>query len=335
MSGINLGKKRRAGAAIYLYVLYLVGRTDGLLSLGSRRSSTSTAPHERTAAAAVCSRRRVQEAAVFGTNLKTDRRGNGSSRGAPIRIRGNTHTHAGCRYGSGLRKRVFLSLSTALGERAWGSKPVPPYLPTTPRRRMSARHGYMLHANPACVRVGTWVHPTDLPNRRPGFSPPPSISTGSCRQPQQPAPLIPISFSNGNEDSSFFLQQVFFLAGHFLLDLISFGVSLHAKPLSGVREHEVTRARTGMHLARTRKRWSVARPGPKLGIPRRRIGRSFDGFQGQLFLGVLWGGGRCRLSFFFPSFSWSSSRGCVETTTSTTSIPGPVTPLPIETRWRS
>lgn len=210
MSGINLGKKRRAGAAIYLYVLYLVGRTDGLLSLGSRRSSTSTAPHERTAAAAVCSRRRVQGAAVFGTNLKTDRRGNGSSRGAPIRIRGNTHTHAGCRYDSGLRKRVFLSLSTALGERAWGSKLVPRYLPTTHRRRTSVRHGYMLHANPACVRVGTWVHLTDLPNRRPGFSPPPSISTGSCRQPQQPAPLIPISFSNGNEDSSFFFQQVFF-----------------------------------------------------------------------------------------------------------------------------
>jgi hypothetical protein len=77
MSGINLGKKGRAGVAIYLYVLYLVGRTDGLLSLGSRRSSTSTAPHERTAA--VCSRRRVHGAAVFGTNLKTDRRGNGSS----------------------------------------------------------------------------------------------------------------------------------------------------------------------------------------------------------------------------------------------------------------
>lgn len=132
-----------------------------------------------------------------------------------------------------------------------------------------------------------------------------------------------------------FSSACFFLAGHFLLDPISFGVSLHAKPLSGVREHEVTRARTGMHLARARKRWSVARPGPKLGIPRRRIGRSFDGFQGQLFLGVLWGGGRCRLSFFFPSFSWSSSRGCVETTTSTTSIPGPVTPLPIETRGRS
>ena len=63
MSGINLRKKGRAGVAIYLYVLYLVGRTDGLLSLGSRRSSTSTAPHER--ATAVCSRRRVPRGGRF------------------------------------------------------------------------------------------------------------------------------------------------------------------------------------------------------------------------------------------------------------------------------
>lgn len=274
MSGINLGKKRRAGAAIYLYVLYLVGRTDGLLSLGSRRSSTSTAPHER-AAAAVCSRRTVHEAAVFGTNLKTDRRGNGSSRGGPIRIRGNTHTHSGCRYGSGLRERVLLSLSTALGEGAWGSKLVPPCLPTTPRRRTSARHGYMLNANPACVRVGSWVHPTGLPNRCPGFWPASSLSTGSCRQPHQPTPLMgfPSPSRTATRTLPFFRQ--FFFSNCWPFPLGShqlWGLSLHAKPLSGVREHEVTRARTGMHLARTRKRWSVAGPGPKLGIPRRRIG---------------------------------------------------------------
>lgn len=130
--------------------------------------------------------------------------------GSPIRIRGNTHTHSGCRYGSGLSERVSLSLSTALGGGAWGSKPVPPYLPTTPRRRTSARHGYMLHANPACVRVGTWVHPTDLPNRRPGFSPP-SISLHRFMQTTAAAgPPDSRLLLQRQRGLAFFFQQVFF-----------------------------------------------------------------------------------------------------------------------------
>jgi hypothetical protein len=172
-----------------------------------------------------------------------------------------------------------------------GANRHPHTYPRPPGGRTSARHGYMLHANPACVRVGAWVHPTGQQNRRPGFSPPPSLSTGSCRQPHHPGP-----------DSRPLLQRqrglVLFcphLAGHFLLDPISLGLSMPNR----CRVSESTRLpEPGLECS-----WPAPGNGGALpvrtdtGIPRRRIGRSFD-LSRPIIVGVLWCGGRCRLSFF-------------------------------------
>lgn len=206
------------------------------------------------------------------------------------------------------------------------------------------------HDPPAADVGKAWIHAARQSDMRA------CRDLGSSNRPTKPAPrllttavylhrFMQITAAAGPPDSRLLLERQrglvlffsagFFLAGHFLLDPISFG-SLSMP--NRCRVSESTRLpEPGLECIWPAPGNGGALPvqGPKLGIPRRRIGRSFDGFQGQLFLGVLWGGGRCRLSFFFPSFSWSSSRGCVETTTSTTSIPGPVTPLPIETRGRS
>jgi len=173
----------------------------------------------------------------------------------------------------------------------------------------------------ACRDLGSSNRPL---NRRPGFSPPPP-SLHRFMQTTAPArPLTPVSFSNGNEGPFLFAH----LAGHFLSDPISLGLSMPNR----CRVSESTRVpEPGLECIR---------PAPgnggvflpvrtEAGIPRRRIGHSFD-LSKPIILGVLWRGGRCRLSsFLFPHFL-VSSRGCVEKAVSpsatTTSIPGPVTP---------
>lgn len=143
--------------------------------------------------------------------------------------------------------------------------------------------------------------------------------------PADPPDGFPVSFSNGNEDSSFFSDSFFLaIAGHFLSDPISFGVS-PSMP-NRCRVSESTRLpEPGLECI-----WPALGNGGALPVQDRswafrggELGCSFD-LSRPIILGVSLGR-RQVPSFFFLSFSWSSSRGCVETTT-TTSIPGPVTP---------